>query len=89
MKTSRIKLFASNLPTDAPFLPEGRCALLLFYMPFVIIVFQVQEVQLWLAIVVLELLHAERKISKATKVSGGSRGRGVQLPPAPLSDLKT
>ena len=46
LKTSRKKLLAINLPTDAPFLLEGHCALLLFYLPFIMIVFQVQNVHL-------------------------------------------
>ena len=46
MKTSRMKLLALNLPTDAPFLLQGRCALLLFYLSFIMIVFKVQNVQL-------------------------------------------
>ena len=56
---------------DAPFLLEGRCALLIFYLPFLIIAFQVQNVQLYL---VLELPNTERRISKATKAVGGLGG---------------
>ena len=80
LKTSRKKLLAINLPTDAPFLLEGHCALLLFYLPFIMIVFQVQNVHLQLANVVLELPNAVERILKGTIAAanpgGGPRGSG-------------
>ena len=46
---------------------EGRGALLLFYLLFIMIVFQVQNVRLLLAIGLFELPNAVERISKGTK----------------------
>ena len=71
-----MKLLALNLPTDAPFLLEGLCALLLFYLLFIMIVFQIQNVHLQLAIGGSELPNAAcRKDIKGHQSSGRSRGR--------------
>ena len=53
---------------------EERSALLLFYLLFIIIVFQVQNVHLKLAIGVFELPNAVERISKGTKAVAGPGG---------------
>ena len=72
------------------FLLEGRCTLLLvFYLPFIIIVFgfKFRTCNYSQQLVLVELLNVERRIPKATEAvaapGGGSGGSGPPPPPPP------
>ena len=76
----------------SPGFAQGRSTLLLFYLLFIMIVFQVQNVHLQLAIGVFGFLpNAVERISKGTKAVadpggglGGGWGRGPDPPSEPI-----